>query len=135
MNKQTISIFLTSLACITYPLKGNEELKYPAGATDLVPDQRFEQFKDPKFDTLTFKVKVEDIVWDKEIIEGLNEYQFDYPSEVIELKLENEKLKKEISDLKQRVSKLEALLNPKSEPADADNPVNPPGNSKKQLDD
>lgn len=78
MNIQTTSIFLTLLVCYTLQLNGNEELEYPPGTIDLVPDHRFEQFKDPKFDTVALKVKVEDIVYDEVGTEGLNEYRIDY---------------------------------------------------------
>jgi len=139
MNIHTILIFVASLACYLTAAKGNEGLKYPPGATDLVPDQRFNDFKLRNIETVSFTVKAVDIQWDHQWdqveIKGLNEYQFDYPTEIIELKLENEKLKKEVSELKQRLSRLEALLNPKSEPGTVVNASSPAGNSKKQLND
>lgn len=135
MNIHTILIFVASLACYLTAVKGNEGLKYPPGATDLVPDQRFNEFKLRNIETVSFTVKAVDIQWDQVEIKGLNEYQFDYPTEIIELKLENEKLKKEVSELKQRLSRLEALLNPKSEPGTVVNTSSAVGNSKNQQDD
>lgn len=118
MNIQTTLIFVASLACYLATATGNEGLKYPPGATDLVPDQRFNEFKLRNIETVSFTVKAVDIQWDFQWdeVEGLNEYQFDYPTEIVEFKLENEMLKKQIAELKLRLSKLEALLNSKSEP-------------------
>ena len=96
---------------------------YPPGATDLVPDQRFDEYKIKNLETLSFTVKAVDIDWDfdwdKVEVEGLDTFQIDYPASILELRLENEKMKKEILELKLRLSKLEELLNQKSEPAGA----------------
>ncbi len=119
MNTQIISIFLTSLAFCISQLSGNEEIKYPPGATDLVPNQRFEEFRPQLREKIEFTPKAIDlsqfeIIDEDEQPEGMNEWKINYDSTILQLSLENEKLKKEISELEQRVSKLEELLNQKT---------------------
>ena len=129
MRDQMLPILLFSLACFILPLNGEHEPLYPPGATDLVPNQRLEEFKLENSPTLSFrwkagdigKWKTGDIDWDKVEIEGLDTYQIAYPSTILELRLQNEMMKTEISELKLRLSKLEKVLNQKSEPYEGDN--------------
>ncbi|WP_269523341.1 hypothetical protein [Coraliomargarita parva] len=117
MNIRTITTFAALLLVLS--LNGNDEAKFPSGATDLVPDQRFDKFKEAKMETVSFTVNLEDIKWEEEPGAELSVFQVDYPAEIMELRIENEKLKQEISELDRRLSVLEKLLGPRSEPVGA----------------
>ena len=102
---------------------------YPPGAADLVPNQRLEEFELENSPTLSYrwktgnvgKWKTGGIDWDKVEIKELDTYHINYPSTILELRLENEMMKKEISELKLRLSKLEEILNQTSKPDEGDN--------------
>lgn len=103
-------------------MEGNEESKLPLGATDLSPDHRFEKFKEKRIPQEEFASSespwkpMKELAWPEETKEKLNQYQTEYSIEIIELMLENQEMKREISDLQKRVSKVEELLKQRSQP-------------------
>lgn len=114
MKKQTTPIILVlSLALLTSVCE-SEEATLPAGATDLVADLRFEEYKPFKAERIdTTEWKIESGQYDLKY-EGddpnFENYHFDTESTMVALLIENQKLKERVSKLEKRLDKLEGHL-------------------------
>ena len=116
MNKQIRSISTLSIFAFFSISLADGETPLPLGASDLVPDKRFDEFriKETKIEPIRWKWNAESV---KLIFEDddstLGEFKFADQWAVAELQIENEKLKARVSELESRLSKLEGLLSPK----------------------
>jgi hypothetical protein len=93
----------------------NEETPLPLGASDLVPDKRFDQFrtKETKIEPISWKWSADSVQLVYESDDStLGEFKFADQWAIAELQLENQKLKEKVSELESRLSKLEGLLAP-----------------------
>lgn len=95
------------------PAKSNDETPLPLGASDLLTDERFDQYRPEK-------TKIDPIQWtwnaeSVELIYGekdstFGEFTLADQWAVAELQIENQELKERVSELESRLSKLEGLL-------------------------
>ena len=95
----------------------NTETPYPLGTSDLVRDQRLNEF------IVKEEIKIEPIrwTWNAESVEltyegsesSLSQFKFADQVTVNELQAENHKLKQRVDELELRLSKLEELLSDK----------------------
>ena len=106
-------LLLLAIVAALNSSKGNEEAKLPMGATDLVPDERFDPYKPRELERIEYsKPKID---WSKVRIEyeGAEEFSelHTWTFEPLEdVRKENQKLKERVSELELRVSELEELL-------------------------
>ena len=116
MKKQIRITSIFSLIAFLGVAVANTETPYPLGTSDLVRDQRFDEFK-------VKEIKIEPIrwSWNAESVEltyegnesTLSQFKFADQVTVTELQIENQKLKQRVAELEQRLSKLEELLSGK----------------------
>lgn len=116
MKYQIKSILALSSIALLTSANGYEETPLPLGASDLVSDQRFDQYqlKETKIEPVTW-------IWDSKSVEliyegkdsSLGEFKFADQWSVAALQVENQKLKERVTDLELRLSKIEGLLTTK----------------------
>ena len=116
MKNQIICILSFSLIAFINSTKGNEGTHLPIGAPDLVPDERFDQYR-PR------ETQIEPIrwTWDAKSVElvyeendsTLGEFKFADQWSVAALQLENKRLKERVTELELKLAKLEEILTTK----------------------
>ena len=117
MKKQIRITSIFSLIALLGAAVANTETPYPLGTSDLVRDQRLNEF------IVKEEIKIEPIrwAWNAESVEltyegsesSLSQFKSADQVTVNELQAENHKLKQRVDELELRLSKLEELLSDK----------------------
>jgi hypothetical protein len=114
MKKQIRITSIFSLIAFLGAAVANTETPYPLGTSDLVRDQRLDEFKVEEIEPIRWTWNAESVELTYEGNEStLSQFKFADQVTVTELQIENQKLKQRVAELELRLSKLEELLTAK----------------------